>query len=314
MNLHNNKEDFKALITLTAGYKNLAENSIERDYYIVLMLKKLANSEFASECVFKGGTSLSKCYPGSIERFSEDIDLTYVPKSDITDKKYSKKLKGIEEAMSAGARIVKIETERNNRNKSANVFFAGEDSRIKLEIGSSVKPHPFSKKKIQSYIHEYLEEKGLHEAINEYGLDGFELNVLNAERTFIDKLMSVKRHAICGTLNVKVRHIYDVVRLYQMKEIEEFFIDEKAFAEILKETKNTDSFYLAKRNLPEDYDPNGKYDFVSWANKFDKNVEKIYENLHNELLYTSVKQDFNKAKAIFSEISERIAKIEDLYE
>ena len=41
-----------------------------------LLLKNLADSEYAEKCVFKGGTSLSKCYPGSIERFSEDIDLT----------------------------------------------------------------------------------------------------------------------------------------------------------------------------------------------------------------------------------------------
>ena len=43
-------------------------------------------SEYADKCVFKGGTSLSKCYPGSIQRFSEDIDLTYIP-DDATSKK-----------------------------------------------------------------------------------------------------------------------------------------------------------------------------------------------------------------------------------
>lgn len=43
-----------------------------------MKLQKLEQSEYADQCVFKGGTSLSKCCPGSIERFSEDIDLTFL--------------------------------------------------------------------------------------------------------------------------------------------------------------------------------------------------------------------------------------------
>ena len=57
---------------------NLPESDISRDYYIVLLLDNLANSEYVSKCVFKGGTSHSKCYLESINRFSEDIDLTFL--------------------------------------------------------------------------------------------------------------------------------------------------------------------------------------------------------------------------------------------
>ena len=78
MNLHEFKEDFIALASIVSKDKNIPEKAVIRDYYIVYMLDKLARSDFAAKCVFKGGTSLSKCYPGSIERFSEDIDLTYL--------------------------------------------------------------------------------------------------------------------------------------------------------------------------------------------------------------------------------------------
>ena len=77
MKLQEYPEEFRMLITLVAEYMHLPESAIERDYYIVMLLKHLADSEFEEQCVFKGGTSLSKCYPGSIERFSEDIDLTF---------------------------------------------------------------------------------------------------------------------------------------------------------------------------------------------------------------------------------------------
>ena len=67
MLLHNHPDEFKSLITLTAREKHIPEQAVERDYFIVRSLQFLAESEYAEECVFKGGTSLSKCYPGSIE-------------------------------------------------------------------------------------------------------------------------------------------------------------------------------------------------------------------------------------------------------
>ena len=117
--------------------------------------------------MFKGGTSLSKCYPGSINRFSEDIDLTFIPVEDMTNKKYSKALKRVEDTISAGFLMEKIEDERNDRNKSAFVWPENESKetcRVKLEIGSSVRPDPFSKRSMKTYIQEYLEEKGMQSA------------------------------------------------------------------------------------------------------------------------------------------------------
>ena len=90
MRLHEFKDEFRELISIVAANKHLPEQAIERDYYIVLLLKNLEQSEYAEQCVFKGGTSLSKCYPGSIERFSEDIDLTFIPDSTLTEKQNEK--------------------------------------------------------------------------------------------------------------------------------------------------------------------------------------------------------------------------------
>ena len=69
-------------------YIGIPAVAVERDYYIVIMLEKLAQSPYADSCVFKGGTSLSKCSPGSIERFSEDIDLTFIPQEEMGNKQY----------------------------------------------------------------------------------------------------------------------------------------------------------------------------------------------------------------------------------
>ena len=70
MKLHEFEQEFRQLISIVARQKHISESAVERDYYIVMMLQKLEQSEYANKCVFKGGTSLSKCYPGSRRRHS----------------------------------------------------------------------------------------------------------------------------------------------------------------------------------------------------------------------------------------------------
>lgn len=310
MKLNNNEQEFQELITLTAKWRNIPEDAVKRDYFIIVMLHQLAKSEYADACVFKGGTSLSKAYPGSIERFSEDVDLTYAPDEKLTNNQYSRKLKQIEKIMSEGADLDKISSERNDRNKSSFVLWEEDrSSKIKLEIGSSVRPDPYEKRIIKTYIQEYLEHIGNEEVIKEYDLRSVMLNTLCIKRTFIDKVMAVKRHACCNTLQYKVRHIYDVVRLYNMPEIKQFLQDKSELKRLLSLTKDTDSFYLEKRGIAEEYNPKGAFDFNSWKKHFDGNIQKRYEELHEDLLYTNEKQNFSDAVKAFECLNEVFAEI-----
>ena len=301
MKLHENKDEFGELITLTAQEKHIPESAVERDYYIVQALLFLSNSENAASCVFKGGTSLSKCYPGSIERFSEDIDLTYIPQDGMTNKQIERKLKAIEKVMTAGADTEIIPEERNDRNKSIWFWHGSRDSKIKLEIGSSVKPEPYGVKTMKTYIQEYLDAHGFDDVVAEYDLTEISVNVLNIERTFVDKIMSVKRHAICGTIKLKARHIYDVARLFRMQEIQDFLANKDELKRLMELTKQTDSVYLEKRNIPENYDPTGAFGFASWKQEF-MAAKDTYEHLHEDLLYTDEKQNFEDAVRIFEQI------------
>lgn len=308
MNLHEFKEDFLTLASIVSREINIPEKAVIRDYYIVYMLDKLSHSDFAAKCVFKGGTSLSKCYPGSIERFSEDIDLTYLG-MDEDDKACDKALRSIIGVMTAGAHAEKIPGEGNSRSKSRQVWFENKDDGVKLEIGSTIRPDPFSLKYVKTYIQEYLEKIGMEEDINKFELCEVAINTLSIERTFIDKVMSVKRHAICGSLNRKVRHIYDVTRLYQMDEIKQFLEDTDELKRLLQITKETDSYYLQKRDLAKDYNPIGPYDFGAWHQTFNSEIKEIYENLHKDLLYTNIKQEFSQAEKTFEELDRIFALI-----
>ena len=54
-----------------------------------------------------------------------------------------------------------------------------------FEIDSSVRPDPYEKRTIKTYIQEYLEHIGNEEVIKEYDLNPVTLNTLCIERTFI---------------------------------------------------------------------------------------------------------------------------------
>ncbi len=74
MYLHKDIEMFRDIIEQTAEQSGRTPTVIEKDYYVTLILKILA--EKLDSCVFKGGTSLSKGFH-VINRFSEDIDITF---------------------------------------------------------------------------------------------------------------------------------------------------------------------------------------------------------------------------------------------
>ncbi|WP_244096013.1 MULTISPECIES: nucleotidyl transferase AbiEii/AbiGii toxin family protein [unclassified Blautia] len=74
MFLHNDEELFKDVIIAASVDQKRSVAIVEKDYYVTMILKLLAQVE--PGCVFKGGTSLSKCHH-VIDRFSEDIDITF---------------------------------------------------------------------------------------------------------------------------------------------------------------------------------------------------------------------------------------------
>ena len=80
MNFHHDHEAFSELIVAASYELHIPSWIIEKDYYITLVLRKLTFR--VKGMVFKGGTSLTKCYQ-ILDRFSEDIDISYVASENI---------------------------------------------------------------------------------------------------------------------------------------------------------------------------------------------------------------------------------------
>ena len=70
----------KATIDEAEQIVGITAKAIEKDWWVTLTLKALFQSAYAMHIMFKGGTSLSKCWK-LIARFSEDVDIALDPEA-----------------------------------------------------------------------------------------------------------------------------------------------------------------------------------------------------------------------------------------
>ena len=69
-------EGKRLFITQTAMRAKLPAIVVEKDLWVTLVLQLVFKLPFADRIIFKGGSSLSKCWD-LIGRMSEDVDLAY---------------------------------------------------------------------------------------------------------------------------------------------------------------------------------------------------------------------------------------------
>lgn len=70
------RDDQVEALEFAAARTGRPAHLLEKDIWVVWVLSAIYESDLASKLTFKGGTSLSKVYR-IIDRFSEDVDLTY---------------------------------------------------------------------------------------------------------------------------------------------------------------------------------------------------------------------------------------------
>ncbi len=188
MKLHENKTLFQDAVKAAAQQKGLADIYIEKDYWVTFALYTIFTSEIGTDAVFKGGTSLSKCFQ-IIERFSEDIDLVVLRKEGESGNKMKDKIIQIGRCVKAILPEVEIEgvTKKLGMNRTTahryEKIFEGDfgqirDSVIILEptwLGSF---EPYTTSMVQSYISEMMYAQNQIELIETYNLRPFSVKVL----------------------------------------------------------------------------------------------------------------------------------------
>ena len=218
MFLHENKELFKDVIEATAESQSQPIAIVEKDYYVTMILKLL--SEEVPDCVFKGGTSLSKCHH-AIDHFSEDIDIAF--SEDLTQGQRKnlkdKTIAGISRRL--GLPISDWENARSRRDYNCYTFdykpiggYIQESLLlgVKMEVSLGSVSFPTIKLPVDSYVYQYLQQEN-EDIIREYQLQPFEMTLQSLERTFADKVFAICDYYISGKIQRNSRHIYDLYML-----------------------------------------------------------------------------------------------------
>ena len=239
MNLHNDKEVFNQYLMATASYIGLNDTSIvEKDYFITLLLKRI--TERLPGIVFKGGTSLSKCYK-IINRFSEDIDLSMNTKeSGRPTEGQRKKLKQdivsiIDELGFSLVNPGQIKSRRDFNKYVVDYLPASNPSFLNkyliVETEVHVKSFPTVAMSAASFVHDFLYTNDAGDEIMKYGLEPFNIQVQSVERTFIDKMFAIADYYLSNQAENHSRHIYDLYKIYPN------IIFDEAFKELVEEVR-----------------------------------------------------------------------------
>ncbi len=209
---------------------------LEKDVWVVWTLQTLFAAPFADDLVFKGGTSLSKAY-GVIQRFSEDVDLTYDIRKLADEQAGHPEALTDAEAKSLGRRIrekllprllereiqpyleaqiasagLQATVEREDENlfvvyEAAAEYPAYVSPRVKLEFGARSTGEPAAPRAVSC---------DLAPAFPELGFPAATPRVMRAERTFWEKATLAHVYCLEGKLRGAMgfaRHWHDLIRL-----------------------------------------------------------------------------------------------------
>ena len=222
MKLHTEKEVFKNIIEAASHNLPLPikEEYIEKDYWITLLLCRLAKSKYAGETVFKGGTSLSKGF-GLINRFSEDVDIAIIDENKKSGNEIKTIIRTVEKEMTKELTELQVEgvTSKGSRFRKSVFEYASIDAvnksnKLIVEVNSFANPFPFQSLIIKSLLYDFLSQTGNKNIIEQYDLHPFKINVLNKEQTLMEKLISLIRFSfeenVVESISQKIRHFYDL--------------------------------------------------------------------------------------------------------
>ena len=252
MKLHSDIKIFDDLIKTASNNLPIPikEEFIEKDYWITLLLHRLSKSKYAEQIVFKGGTSLSKGF-GLINRFSEDVDIAVLNEKKKSGNEIKNIIRTIEKEITKDLSELHVEgiSSKGSRFRKSVFEYVSTNAKNKnnkliVEINSFSNLYQFKKLPIKSYLFDFLVQTRNEKHIEKYSLHPFELNVLNKERTLLEKLVSLIRFSfeenVEASISKKIRHFYDLYFLMHNADCASFVKSRKfkeQFKEILKHDK-----------------------------------------------------------------------------
>ena len=261
-----NEEQRRTSIEQASAATGLLPSAIEKDWWVTLTLKALFNGAYKDSMIFKGGTSLSKCFD-LIERFSEDIDIALAPEAIglshkehptgkeidalrkqgyiFTSEVLIKDLKEALAALGVDLNLITITAEAFVENRSypdpqslylsyPTLFDKNEylPNVVKIEVGVRSLKEPKTTVSIKSILSDYI-------PATLYKEDYFEVKAVEPHRTFLEKMFllheefqkpdpSKIRHERMS------RHLYDLEKMMDKEPGKKALADNELYYIIIK--------------------------------------------------------------------------------
>lgn len=243
MRLHEDKDAFQALLSTIGERTGIREDIIEKDYYLTMLLRELAEKQGTLPAYFKGGTALYKAL-GDMIRFSEDIDLT-VETKDCSKSQGKARLERAANGYTLLPRTADKERESNKRGSITSVYEytpvtsvdAGDELQrfgyVKVEATSFTISEPFEPMMIAPLLYDKAtaEEKDILE--EHYGVKPFSVNTIRLERIFADKILAAEFYYQRDLYFDVAKHMFDLSVMMQMPKIQTLISRPNALVQML---------------------------------------------------------------------------------
>lgn len=325
-------EQRKTSLAQASRESGITIKALEKDWWVTLTLRALFQTKYADSLIFKGGTSLSKCWK-LIERFSEDIDIAIDPElfgivykpepgsaylnklkrkgCDFTSNELKTELEAefVNLGLPKGTVTVTAgEIQPTMRDKDPqelyvkyvslydpNPYLADE---VKIEVGVRAKLEPFSKVEVNSLLTEFFPNDA-------YTSVPFPVQAVEPRKTFLEKAFLLqeefekpdKERIRTDRMS---RHYYDLEKMMDSGVCSDALADHKLYLAIVKHR----SFYSKQKDFDYNKLLPGEIDFIPPAAYID-GYHKDYGIMRDNMIYGNSLEP----KGLF----ERIAELKDRF-
>lgn len=317
MKLHSSPDVFETILLNIAEREDIRSDVLEKDYYVTLLLKELSLNQDEWKAYFKGGTALYKAL-SSINRFSEDIDLTVYDK----DCSKTKGKRRLEKSAQGYSVLQRLTDDNENINAKGNVtsvygyvsVLSDIDNndplqrfgRVKVEATSFTTSEPWEAMEITPIIYTKATDNEKDILEKEFDVVPFQLQTIKLERIFVDKLFAAEFYYIrykASNADTEenyafdvAKHIYDLMILYKHPKIIDLLTNSHWLKELVSLKREEEA--IRKGGIQADLSIK---DFsYTTTLLLDKDFEVEYNRMQDIYVFKDVdKIPLSEAKAVF---------------
>ena len=312
MLLHLNKFEFKNFIEIIKDREAIDRDIIEKDYYICLVLKELAKKQNYLKAYFKGGTAVYKILD-TMNRFSEDIDLTVKVLSEESNTRNKKRLK--ESALGydiKGLELIKDECIDNKGSVTGVYQYTSvyEDSEIPLQRAGKIQvestsftvSEPTEKYYIEPLIYKFANDKEKKILEEQFDITKIEIEIIKLERMFIDKIFAAEFYYIRKLYMDTAKHLYDISVLFNNDKIQKLLNDKDELNKLIYYKRQEEKVRIG--GIDEETELK---DFNYFKLDFDDSLIKEFEKMQDKyVLKDKYKFSIDQVKKVLEEIHRKM--------